>query len=146
VLFTDTGGGDGGDRRTLLAIDNFGTILLYHAHNNSGTVAETLEVLGATAPTGSFQLGPSGHLLAQGTLIDSQAGTTQALNNSLVDPALGWDLTHAQFTDSRPAALGQGSPRVGFDRLGRIAGRASRNGVDTGFILTPAGVKLPPVK
>ena len=83
-------------------------------------------------------LGHAGHVLLQSSksaalpqiVFNTRDGTATNIDNSLLDPSLGWDLSG--FIGARP-----------FDRHGRLIGRASLKGTPTHVILTPKSQPLP---
>lgn len=133
------------------SIDDFGTVLwqsgsnswaLYTARSGAVPLPGDLTLATGAPNNHGISLGQAGLLLATNTaatpayvIFNTRDGSRVTIDNSLVDPSLGWDLTTF-------AANYSAQPKY-FDRHGRLFGYAYRNGTWKALILTPAGAPEP---
>ena len=127
------GTGQGGGQH----IDDFGSVMW--GGNPQQLFAGSGARVVLPGPYTPMTLGHGGHVLARPIggsnlpswiVFNTRDGTSTAIDNSLLDPSLGWDLS--TFNNA-----------ANIDRHGRFVGTAALNGTTIGVIMTPKGQPLP---
>lgn len=159
MSWSDNSGSGGTVQASAIRSGYAATVYSAHSIDDQGTVmlAEYPQDLSSPARlhvgsvTNALGLGPAGHTYDRDThrIVNIHTGVVAELGSNAIPGSLGWDLnalTQAQASvGGLFSAYGVPVPYgLAFDRLGRMAGVAPRNSVNTPFILTPKDVELPP--